>query len=96
MCNVSHHCITLFTDLWHEQKQVRRFRRTPAPAQVDGAPELVVSGVVEGVQYTVLIDHSSQVFALGPSSFFEDKVLTLTAHPVQIRVADGSAIAGGT
>ena len=37
-------------------RQVCRFRRKPAPTQVDGAMELVVSGVVEGVQYTVLIE----------------------------------------
>ena len=78
------------------RKKVCRFRRKPAPTQVDGATELVVSGVVEGVQYTLLIDPGSQVFALAPSSFFEDKELTLAARPLQITVADGSRIAGGT
>ena len=48
------------------------------------------------MQYTVLIDAVSQVFALAPSSFFENKELTLAARPMQITVADGSCIAGGT
>ena len=61
------------------RKKVCRFRRKPALNQVDGATELVVSGVVDGVQYTVLIDPGSQVFALAPSSFFENKTLTLAA-----------------
>ena len=78
------------------RKKVCRFRRKPALNQVDGATELVVSGVVDGVQYTVLIDPGSQVFALAPSSFFENKMLTLAARPLQITVADCSCIAGGT
>ena len=78
------------------RKKVCRFTRKPAPTQVDGATELVVSGVVEGVQYTVLTNPGSQVFALAPSSFFKNKELTLAARPLQITVADGSRIAGGT
>ena len=78
------------------RKKVCRFRRKPALNQVDGATELVVSKVVDGVQYTVLIDPGSQVFALAPSSFFEKKMLTPAARPLQITVADGSRIAGGT
>ena len=78
------------------RQNVCRFRRKPAPTQVDGATELVVSEVVEGVQYTVLIDPGSEVFALAPSSFFENKELTLAARPLQITVADGSRIAGRT
>ena len=78
------------------REKVCRFRRKPALNQVDAATELVVSGVVDGVQYTVLIDPGSQVFALAPSSFFENKMLTLAARPLQITVADGSHIAGGT
>ena len=44
------------------RKKVCRFRRKPAPTQVDGATTLVVSEVVEGVQYTVLMDSSAKVF----------------------------------
>ena len=82
MCTASCHCTTLFTGLWHDRKKVCRFRCKPAPTQVDGATTLVVSGVVEDVQYTVLIDPSSQVFALAPSSFFENKEFTLAARPL--------------
>ena len=78
------------------RKKGCRFRRKPAPNPVDAATELVVSGVVEGVQYTVLIDPGSHVFALAPSSFLEDKELTFAARPLQITVADGRCIAGGT
>ena len=78
------------------RRKVCRFRRKPALTQVDGATDLVVSGFVEGVQYTVLIHLDSQVFALAPRSFFEDKELTLAAPPLQITVADSSRIAGGT
>ena len=78
------------------RKKVCRFRRKPAPTQVDCATELAVSGVVEGVQYTVLIDPGSQVFALAPSSFVKNKELTLAARPLQIKVAEGSGITGGT
>ena len=77
------------------KKTVCRFRRKQAPTQVDGATDLVVSVVVEGVQYTVLIDPGSEVFALASSSFFKNKELTLAARPLQITVADGSRIAGG-
>ena len=62
------------------RKKLCGLRRKPAPTQVDGGTELVVSGVVEGVQYTVLIDPGSQVIALAPSSFFDDNVLTLAAQ----------------
>ena len=62
------------------RERVCRFRRKPAPTEVDGATELVVSGFVERVPHTVLIDPGSQVFALAPSSFFKNKELTLPAH----------------
>ena len=78
------------------RKKVCKSRRKPAPTQVEGATELVVSGVVEGVQYKVLIDPGSQAFELAPSLFFKNNEFTLAARPLQITVADGSRIAGGT
>ena len=78
------------------RKKMCRFRRKPPPTQVQCATELVVSGFVEEVQYTVWIDPGSQVFALAPDSFFKNKELTLAARPLQITVADGGRIPGGT